>query len=68
MKILKAMVILSTAADKIMLETDMPCPYVVEFMPGQQPLSLSFDATYDKGVEYVRNNFGIEPEVINTRY
>lgn len=68
MKFTKALVILSSVADKVMLETDLPCPYVVGFMPNQQPLTMSFDVTYDKGIEYVRGHFDLEPEVINTRY
>jgi hypothetical protein len=67
MKITKAMVLLTSGADKIMLETDYPCPFVKEFLPSQQPLSFTFDATYDTGAEYVKDNFGITPEVINTR-
>lgn len=68
MKLTKAMVILSSACDKVIVETELPCPFVVAFAPNQQPLSLMFDATYDTGVQYVRDNFGLEPEIVNTRY
>jgi hypothetical protein len=62
MKILKATVILSRVADQVLIETDLPSPFGNKY-----PLSLRFETTYDKGAEYVRNNFGIEPEVIDTR-
>lgn len=67
MKINKALVLLSSVCDKVILETELPCPYVQAFLPSQPPLSVSFDATYDTGIDYVRKHFGIEPEVINTR-
>lgn len=67
MKITKAMVLLTSACDKVFLYTDFPCPYVRAFLPSQEPLMVSFDATYDTGIEYVRKNFGIEPEIVNTR-
>ena len=67
MKITNAMVLLSTACDKVFLYTNLPCPYVQAFMPNQQPLMVSFDATYDTGIEYVKKNFGIDPEIVNTR-
>jgi hypothetical protein len=60
----EALVILTNGTDKIFLKTDFPCPFVKEFMPAQYPLTIQFDATYDTGVEYVKKNFGIDPEVI----
>ena len=63
----KAMVILSSACDKAIIETELPCLYVAAFAPNQQPLSITFDATYDTGVQYVLDNFGLEPEIVNTR-
>jgi hypothetical protein len=63
-----ATVLLTCGPDKIILQTDLPCPYAPGYMPKQPPLSVSFDATYDTGVEYVIEVFGIDhPEVINTR-
>jgi len=67
MKFTKATVLLSTAADKVFLETDLPCPYVQAFLPSQPPLTMNFDATYDTGIDYVRKHFNLEPKVINTR-
>jgi len=58
-------VLLTTGTDKVIMHTTLPCPYP----PGvsEQPLSLVFDVVSDHGVEYVHNNFGIEPTVISTR-
>lgn len=64
----KATVLLTDTSDKVFLYTDLPCPYVVVFMRSQEPLTLQFDCTYDKGIEYVRNNFKIEPEVVKVRH
>lgn len=58
----RAVVILGSGTDKVVLTTDLPLPAVT-----QEPLQLSFDAEYDTGVNYVKNTFDIEPEVINTR-
>ena len=61
MKITKAFVLLSaTQADTVILTTDLPSP-----MPGvtSEPLSLMFCAEQNTGVPFVRENFGIEPEV-----
>lgn len=30
-------------------------------------LHLSFDVIRNKGIEYVRNNFGIDPEILDCR-
>ena len=54
-----------TGPDKVFLETDLPCPYVIEAMPNQQPLSMSFDCTAGTGESYVFQNFGIFAKVID---
>lgn len=68
MNITKILVLLTDSVDKIFIYTDMPCPFDSVAIPGQQPLVLIAEATYDKGVEYVRKNFSIEPEVLNSRF
>ena len=68
MKILNAKVLLTNAMDNVVIYTDMPCPLVKEALPSQEPLALLFHTTYDTGAEYVRKNFGIEPEIQNTRF
>lgn len=68
LEVKKAMVLLTEGTDRISLYTELPCPYAVAFLPSQQPLTVTFDATYDTGIEYIRKNFGIEPEVTNVRH
>lgn len=63
MNIIGSKVILTHLMDNVVLYTDTPCP-----VSSQNPLALLFYAPYDRGVEYVRNNFGIESEVINSRF
>jgi hypothetical protein len=67
MKIIKATVLLTRAADKVVLKTELPCPYAKAFAPEQTPLELQFDATIDTGVGYCRRVLGIEPKFINAR-
>jgi hypothetical protein len=67
MEIKSITVLLTHGCDKVFVKTDLLCPYVPAFQPEQLPLQLDFDATYDTGIEYVRQVFGIEPEVINGR-
>lgn len=67
MNIKKAEVLLTRGSDKVQLHTDLPCPFVKEALPSQQPLVISFDATYNTGVQYCKDNFGIDPEVIDVR-
>lgn len=59
-------VLLTDATDIVAVHTDMPCPFVPESGMAQ-PLVLEFKASYNKGAEYVRNNFNIEPEIVNVR-
>jgi len=63
MKILKATVLLREfGTDKVFLQTDLPSP-----MPlvKDQKMSLSFDTERKYGADYVREHFGIEPEIID---
>lgn len=52
------------SADRVVLFTDKPCPFVTKFLPSQPPLQLEFVASSGCGVEYVREHFGIEPEIV----
>lgn len=67
-EIVSALVLLTDGTDIIYLRTKLPCSFVKEALPSQQELSLQFSATYDTGIDYVRNNLGIEPEVRNLRH
>lgn len=67
MNIEKVTVMLSDGCDIIFVKTDLPCPFVAESEPSQPSLVLKFSATYNTGIDYVRENFGVEPEVIIER-
>ena len=67
MKITKATVILNNATDHIILETDLPCPFVAAFLPSQPPLTLRFEATFDTGADYCCKVLNIDPIILNTR-
>lgn len=61
-KIKKAVVLLQGgSADMVFLDTELP-PHMPK-VSNQSP-SLKFEVEAGKGIEYVRENFGIEPEVI----
>ena len=49
--------------DRIIIWTSLPPPWPPIT---DQPLTLDFKAAVGTGVEYIRKNFGIEPEVICT--
>ena len=55
LKFTHASVILNSGADLIILYTELPV---------SEPLAVRFNAAYDKGADYVRKHFGIEPKII----
>ena len=63
LNIAKATVLQGVGPDIVYIHTDLPHPFVAEV--STQPLTLKFEVLSESGVEYVRNNFGIEPEVLN---
>ena len=65
MKITKVSVLQSYGTDTISLYTEYPCPYVPEY--DDNPLCLTFSTTKGMGVDYIRENFGVEPEIIDTQ-
>ncbi len=44
-----------------------PCPFTPAYIPSQPPLALTFYASLDTGADYCRQNFGIEPEIVDNR-
>ena len=65
LKVTRATVVLTNhGKDRISLDTEYPSP-TPKVDP--EPLSLTFEAEKGTGVEYVKNTFGIEPEVIDAR-
>lgn len=59
----KILVVVGHGSDKICIFTDFPDAIPKE--AGGDYLGLNFVAPSGKGVEYVRNTFHIEPEVLN---
>lgn len=64
-EILKVTIVINEGTDKVLVKTSLPCPYPPCITT--DPLMMSFDITKGKGIDYVRKNFGIEPEVINIK-
>lgn len=62
-----AIVFLTDGTDKVSLKTELPCPYCKEYLPSQPALELTFDTTFDTGVDYCRRFLRIEPEVMDRR-
>ena len=62
-----AKVWITDGGDRVFLKTKLPCPFSKEFLPSQPPLEVSFETTYNMGIEYVRKNFNVEPKIINVR-
>lgn len=61
LNILKAIVLVRMGTDSVSVHTDLPSPFPAV---SEQPLMLSFEVVKGSGVEYVREHFGVEPEVI----
>lgn len=60
-RITKIMVMQLSGTDEVRVETDMPLgvyPYK------DYPHTMKFEVTRGMGVQYVRDNFGAEPEVL----
>lgn len=53
--------------DIVFLKTSLPCPFPEEAISSQPSLQMKFDTTQGTGIKYVKDNFGIEPEVIDAR-
>jgi len=60
----KIVVLITNGTDSVSIHTDLPSPYPAEV--STQDLMIDFQTRKGAGVDYVRENFGIEPEVINT--
>lgn len=68
MKALKALVQLTEGADHITIWVDLPDPFVFkDSRMSKTTLSVNFQAGADCGIDYVKQNFNLVPEVINRR-
>lgn len=67
----KAEVLLRDGTDLVSLVTDKPYPfpYIAELFKRDPALSLrmQFEVVRNCGIEYCQENFGIFPDIINTR-
>ena len=52
--------------DKVFVETSFPNPIVDS--PVKENLSFTFIATRNTGEKYVREHFGIEPELVSNEF
>ena len=61
LKILKAVVMVGNGTDQIQLTLDAPATFkVMDYKP-----TMKMEASPGAGVQWVRDNFGIEPQVID---
>lgn len=65
LRVLKATVLLRHGTDHVLLDVNNSSPFPKGI--SNPFLTVSFEAQHDTAVEYCRKNFGIDPEVINTR-
>jgi hypothetical protein len=57
----KAMVLIGQGTDKVFITTDKPSA-ISGYL---EPLTLTFEATKGTGEDYVRKNFGLNPEIVD---
>jgi len=62
LEITKVKVLITNGTDKVLIKTTLPPPYPPCISDG--PLTISFDVTKGKGIQYVKDNFQLEPEVV----
>ena len=60
----KIVVMLTDGTDRVSLYTNLPNSYPLE---SNEDLIMEFRTKTNFGIEYVREHFGREPEVINVR-
>ena len=63
--ILKAQVLLRVGTDLVFLQVDKPSPFPL--CVDDSPLHLTFEVLCNHGAEYCKTNFGVDPEIIDTR-
>lgn len=62
-EITNIIVLETNGTDVVFVHTNLPSPFPSEF--SSQNLMFKFDVSKGSGAQYVKNNFNIEPEVIN---
>ena len=61
----KIVVMLTDGTDRVSIYTDLPSPYPVEV--SDKDLVIEFQTKINSGVDYVREHFDYEPEILNVR-
>ena len=56
---------LTDSTDRVSIYTDLPSPYPAAV--SDQDLVIEFQTKINSGVEYAREHFGYEPEILNVR-
>ncbi|MCK4665544.1 hypothetical protein KAU33_02270 [Candidatus Dependentiae bacterium] len=57
------MVMIIDGTDRVSIYTDLPSPYPAEI--STDDLEIDFQTRKGSGVDYVREHFGIEPEILD---
>lgn len=61
----KIVVMLTNGTDRVSIYTDLPNPYPSEV--SDEDLVIDFRTKINSGVDYVREHFDYEPEMLNVR-
>lgn len=59
----KAVVLITDGTDRVTIHTDLPSPYPPEV--SEDDLMIVFETRKGAGMDYVRKEFGIEPEMLD---
>ena len=59
----KVVVLITDGTDRVSIHTDLPSPYPPEV--SEQDLVIEFSTKKGAGMDYVRKEFGIEPELLD---
>lgn len=62
----KIVVLLTNSTDRISIHTCMPTTYP-NWLPSAK-MVMNIECAKNYGIQYVRDNFDVKPEVINTRF
>ena len=59
----KIVVMITDGTDRVTIHTDLPCPYPPVI--STDDLMIDFATSKGRGVDYVREHFGMEPEILD---
>jgi len=61
----KISVLISHGTDTVFIHTTCPCPFPPSV--SEDPMTMKFEVQKGKGIQYVRDVFDVEPEVIDVQ-